>query len=1402
MDSIQGLALILTVFLIQYGYPAINLSDLPLQSLQPRDRQYFKEQPQNLTVIEGESVTLRCTIGHLSGNVQWSADGYAMGYTLEQIQSYCSKCSPMGDNRKGEYHLYVRDVEYGRFNDFECQVSPDNQNQHEALRAKASLNVLVPPSKLELVNTDASISIKAGEEYQLTCRARDAKPTAKIVWYQGDHKIVDQLQGYSNQVTEGLREGTWDTINTLKFRARASDDGSSIRCVAEHQALRHSRLEKKIDLTVYYPPGEPQIIGDTLTTLVSEGDMINVTCLSQGGNPAPQMSWFRGNSKLQYPTVRLGNGSTVSHLVIRAQPKHLNDVFSCKVWNTIGQSLISRDVKFNVTFSGTAVQISGPDTAQIGSEVSLSCSSQESNPPSIIKWTVDGVQHFATQNDNLVAVSQGGWRTTSVMKLLVNVNFSQMKVTCSAVNNFYSNELQDTKVIRILRPPEAPTISGLPQYSLREGDPLELSCISRHGSPLPMLKWFRQGEYIENQNFTRKENDQSIARLFLVVSRSDNHVQYSCEASNGDHFPSVSQKTNFSVYFEPKYSKLYLSQDNDAAPEEVREVAHSRVGDRLQLNCQSGNSNPPAKITWHKNGNEVRGGPLTWKQGKYGGRWVTQVFKLNEGNPITSLDNGSKFSCTVSNPAINANNVTKDYILNVRFPPEFNSSPGRFTVIEGDDISINVDASANPPIRRFTWSSREKDSFPDRFQIKDSTINIRKTQRQDAGLYLLEASNDLGEKSKEIILTVEYYARIVNITHEVIVDEGETAIFKCTVDANPISEKTVRWVKSDDEKFIFDGRTQMDYDGDLTFTLILKNVRKSDRGEFSCVANNQLVNSRNHTKKAVLKVNFKPEIRNFPRFSKFAQILMHQIDLKCVAYGYPNVSIFWRKAGENLDSESYLFNNDGKAKKIGYSTWESTLTIESVLNYHYTTYQCVAKNELGTDTFNISLTTNSIPEPPVNLEVKKKDHKTVELKWEPGFDGGFQQHFETRIKEVSTGKVEIVKSDQTALTADTQFVYQDVIINPDIKYAFAVKAVNVQGFSKFSMEKIKELKASENKAKDKDAVPRVIIVAIVLGLILFVIIFLMIITCCIKQRKENRRREEKKLERSSSLSSKRSMMIDRYPTSKYTEAFPGEMFISPPSRSSSHISVSNDHPDYKYLGRSMSTGLGAESDRGYESYRAGTCSVHGTLKRHISSGIDTTMEEDVFDDYSDSKVNGGPAFPFITADMMLKGGKSRSRAGSLSSPGHMAPPRLGVSGLYTDHMERRKYSTPPSHGLSPPMIPSPPPPVNTSTLSRKFRAEQGLPPPPPPVNQKNVNHCKTNGHINMVDFNINDKKSALDASHDLTKRIAELGQERMVEPGESLGHLQIKDLPELSAYPQLANQKYFNSRPSNTSGFM
>ena len=47
-------------------------------------------------------------------------------------------------------------------------------------------------------------------------------------------------------------------------------------------------------------------------------------------------------------------------------------------------------------------------------------------------------------------MSEGGWRTSSILRIMVNVNLSRMKVTCSAFNEFYSNEVQESKVITIL----------------------------------------------------------------------------------------------------------------------------------------------------------------------------------------------------------------------------------------------------------------------------------------------------------------------------------------------------------------------------------------------------------------------------------------------------------------------------------------------------------------------------------------------------------------------------------------------------------------------------------------------------------------------------------------------------------------------------------------------------------------------------------------------------------------------------------------------------------------------------------------------------------------------------------------------------------------------------------------
>ena len=51
--------------------------------------------------IKDPIMIYRCTIGNLQGKVQWSTDGFAMGYELDTIRSYCPKCSPKGNKLRG-----------------------------------------------------------------------------------------------------------------------------------------------------------------------------------------------------------------------------------------------------------------------------------------------------------------------------------------------------------------------------------------------------------------------------------------------------------------------------------------------------------------------------------------------------------------------------------------------------------------------------------------------------------------------------------------------------------------------------------------------------------------------------------------------------------------------------------------------------------------------------------------------------------------------------------------------------------------------------------------------------------------------------------------------------------------------------------------------------------------------------------------------------------------------------------------------------------------------------------------------------------------------------------------------------------------------------------------------------
>lgn len=42
-------------------------------------QQYFRITPKDVTIHEGQELTLHCEVGNLAGAVQWTKDGYALG---------------------------------------------------------------------------------------------------------------------------------------------------------------------------------------------------------------------------------------------------------------------------------------------------------------------------------------------------------------------------------------------------------------------------------------------------------------------------------------------------------------------------------------------------------------------------------------------------------------------------------------------------------------------------------------------------------------------------------------------------------------------------------------------------------------------------------------------------------------------------------------------------------------------------------------------------------------------------------------------------------------------------------------------------------------------------------------------------------------------------------------------------------------------------------------------------------------------------------------------------------------------------------------------------------------------------------------------------------------------------
>uniref|UniRef100_A0A182FUC4 Uncharacterized protein n=1 Tax=Anopheles albimanus TaxID=7167 RepID=A0A182FUC4_ANOAL len=950
-----------------------------------------------------------------------------------------------------------------------------------------------PPSSIEIqgYSRNAKVEVREGQDLSLTCVVANAKPVAQIVWYRG--KTEFKSDTIENKVTE--TEGKRYTVTSqLRIKPGSEDDYMEYTCQAKHKALQPDRpMQTKVQLSVLYPPGEPQIVGFAPGEVLRRGQKVELICRSRGGNPPAQLIWYKNDVQVQmaYRTTDRLSENTYTFVAEESDNKAR---LRCEANNVMIQAPLKKEIALSVLFAPTHVTISGASEARNGDVVSLQCQTAPSNPPAEIKWSVNG-HHMKNTTSRTIENQDGGWVTVSNISVPVEANKRSLVVICHGLNMKLTENVISTHTVNVLLPPSQPVIAGYTEGTIiPAGSVQRLQCTSTGGNPLATLTWYKNDKKL---NSVTKTMDKSVSsELSILVNATDNQAKYRCEAQNSATEIPLSADRTLAVNFPPETVKIKI------IPPELK------PGIEATLICDSSSSNPPATISWWRDGIAVDGLNNASKPGLWGG-WVSSLELMVN---ISQDMDGNVYTCQSANEVLQRN-VHEAIKLQVLYPPKFKPPPSSTVVgAEGEPLTVAMVATGNPMSISYTWT---KDGLPilssagaQRIVSEGPILNITRLNRNDTGIYTCEAVNSQGSAMINISVVVEYGASIQSISENVTVSPGEEAMLSCTVEGKPLTEEHIRWERIGYDMTI---KTSTTFANGTSY-LHVKNALREDVGNFRCIADNRVANPT--SRDVLLIVKFAPEIDKSPVMLRAAAGFGERARLPCRAQSAPRPKFYWSRSGQvlnvNQTAKFYVEN-----KQIDALTYESILVVERVAANDYGLYECIVRNELGNVKEKVRLDVTSPPDPPVSLNVLNVTHDSVTVAWTPGFDGGMKANYRVRYREVNSDRYWYEDSQPNSykltiggLRMNTLYVFSIMASNglgssrylPDVTRAHTKDTPPSQPASSLGSKTA----SSQSTGGSIGASGIVLLVGVAAGICL-VLLNIILIGCCIHRRTVHKR---------------------------------------------------------------------------------------------------------------------------------------------------------------------------------------------------------------------------------------------------------------------------------------------------------
>ncbi|XP_039488124.1 nephrin isoform X2 [Drosophila santomea] len=1103
----------------------IVLASAPVPS--HAQQQKFRTTPHDLQVLEGAEAMMRCEVANVAGAVQWTKDGFALGFSA--VIPGFPRYSVLGDRKQGIYNLRISNASINDDADYQCQVGPARLNS--AIRANAKLTVISPPASIEIkgYSHNSKVEVRENQDLQLKCIVANAKPAAQIVWYRGN---VEYKPEKREDTVEESTAKRFTTTSSLKLKPGPDDDYTEYTCQARHKALSPDMpMRATVQLSVLYPPGPPYIEGYSAGETLRRGQTVELMCRSRGGNPPAQLIWYKNGSQIRM-AYRTSGRLSENIYTFTAEAGDNKARFRCEASNVMSQNALKAEVELSVLFAPTHVTIMGPTEARVGDIVPLTCTTAPSNPPAEIKWMVGGRQVRNATSKTIVS-PEGGWTTTSNITAVVEPNKRSLVVICHGLNMQLTENVVSTHTINVLYPPAPPLISGYMEGQIiPAGSVQKLLCVSSGGNPLATLTWYKNDKRI---NSVIRAADKSVsAEITILANVSDNQAQYRCEASNSATEIPLFQSTTLSVHFAPETVKIRI------------EPGELRPGMEATIICDSSSSNPPAKLSWWKDGIPIEGINNTSKPGLWGGTVSTLEFRVN----VTQEMNGQVYTCQSANEALQRS-AHEAVSLDVLYRPKFVPPPSSTAVgVEGESLQVSLQTRANPTPVIYKWT-KDGTTIPQdgehRIFADGGSLNFTRLHRDDAGIYSCSASNSQGGATLNITVVVEYGTTIKSVSENIVVNPGEDAMLSCTVEGKPLTEEHVKWERVGYDMSV---KTSTTFANGTSY-LHIKDAKREDVGNFRCVADNRVDNPTNRD--ILLIVKFAPEIAKAPTLLRAASGTGERGRLPCRAQGSPKPQFIWRQDKKDLPiNRTYKY--EVEERKIDSLTYESTLIVDKVAPADYGAYDCVARNELGEAVETVRLEITSQPDPPLSLNILNVTHDTVTVAWTPGFDGGLKASYRVRYRMADREQYKYIDG----LPNSHKLTIGGLRMNT--LYLFSVMSWNELGQSSY----LPDLARAETKGlelmpaeltEDSSNTPNLVIIGISLAAFGFLLVNASLVAWFFVHQRR------KKVAETTNQPAK-TATIEMYAPSSYNDTVTGETLSSVSEKSESYSNEGSSQPEY------------------------------------------------------------------------------------------------------------------------------------------------------------------------------------------------------------------------------------------------